>query len=102
MRITRDRKNLTFFIDQEQYLEKVLKKIEFPKHAHKAQKIPIDGYDSLRQAEENDVRVDPKEYATKIGSIMLAMVYTRPDLAFALGRPDQFMKGPTTHHLWPR
>ena len=84
MRITRDRRNCTIFIDQEQYLEKILRKFGFPKPTRKAQKIPLDGYDSLRPANENDSLVDPKEYAIIIGSIMFAMVYTRPDIAFEL------------------
>lgn len=42
-------------------------------------------HDTLRQATENDIRVDPKEYATKIGSIC-AVAYTRTDMASDLGK----------------
>ena len=33
-----------------------------------------------------------------IGSLMFAMVYTRPDIAFALGRLSQFMQELAEHH----
>lgn len=39
-----------------------------------ARKTPIDGYDPLRQASENEVLVDPKEYASIIDSIVFTMV----------------------------
>lgn len=54
MRITRDRRKNTIYIYLEQYLKKVLRKFDFPKPMHKMQKIPIDGYDALRPAKEND------------------------------------------------
>ena len=99
MRITRNRQTRTLFNEQEHYLEKILRKFGFPNPTHKTQRIPIDGYDSLRPATETDVRVDPKEYAMIIGSIMFAMVYTRPDIAFTLGRLSQFMKDPAERHM---
>ncbi|KAI0995269.1 hypothetical protein K3495_g12913 [Podosphaera aphanis] len=99
MRITRNRHESTIFIDQEHYLDKILRKFGFPKPTHKVQKIPIEGYDSLRPATEGDVRVDPSEYSMIVGSVMFAMVYTRPDIAFALGRLSQFMKDPAEHHM---
>ncbi|KAI0998706.1 hypothetical protein K3495_g9489 [Podosphaera aphanis] len=33
-----------------------------------------------------------------VGSFMFAMIYTRADIAFALGRLSQFMKEPTEKH----
>ncbi|KAI0993606.1 hypothetical protein K3495_g14578, partial [Podosphaera aphanis] len=99
MRITRNRNESTIFIDQEHYLDKILRKFGFPKPTHKVQKIPIEGYDSLRPATEGDVRVDPSECSMMIGSVMFAMVYTRPDIAFALGRLSQFMKDLAEHYM---
>ncbi|KAI0992649.1 hypothetical protein K3495_g15536, partial [Podosphaera aphanis] len=99
MRITRDRSRHTIFVDQEQYLDKILCKFGFPQPTHKAQKIPLDGYDSLRPAGETDTRVSSSEYSTIIGSVMFAMIYTRPDIAFALGRLSQFMKDPADYHM---
>lgn len=99
VRIIRNKKDRTLFIDQEQYLEKILCKFGFPKPTHKAQRIPTDGYDSLRLSKESNVRVDAKEYATIIRSIMFAMVYTRLDIDFALVRLSQFMKDPAEHHM---
>lgn len=99
MRISRERKHRTLHIDQEQYLDKILRKFGFPKATNKTQKIPMEGYDSLRPASVNDVRVDPKEYAKIVGSIIFAMIYTRPDIAFALGRLCQFMRDSAEYHM---
>lgn len=99
MRITRDISSRTIFVDQEQYFDKILRKFGFPKPTYKAQKIPLDGYDTLRPASDKDERVDQREYSTIIGSVMFAMVYTRPDIAFALGRLSQFMKDPAVYHM---
>ena len=56
------------------------------------------GYDNLRPAATNDKRIDATWYRERIGSLMYAMVYTRPDIAFALGRLSQFMQDPAEHH----
>lgn len=99
MRITRQRHKKTIYIDQERYLEKVLRKFGFPKATHKMQRISVDGYGSLRPAKENDKRIGPREYAIIIGSVMFAIVYTRPDIAFVLGRLSQFTKDPAENHF---
>lgn len=41
---------------------------------------------------------DQKEYQQRIGSMMFAMVYTRPDIAFIVGRLSQYMTCPTVVH----
>jgi hypothetical protein len=98
VRITRDRKKRTIQLDQEQYLDKVLTKFGIPNARAKEVSTPIDSYDDLRPAEENDTRVDATWYREVIGSLMYAMVYTRPDIAFALGRLSQYMQDPAEHH----
>lgn len=50
MRITRDRKNRRIYIDQESYIDKVLRKLGFPnsKSDAKPPRIPVSGYEDLR------------------------------------------------------
>jgi hypothetical protein len=98
--VTRNRGMGTVELDQEQYLEKVLTKFGFPHAVHKASNIstPIDGYNDLRPATQKDRRVDATWYREVIGSVMYAMIYTRPDIAFALGRLSQYMQDPAEHH----
>lgn len=98
MRVTRDRKKRTLWLDQESYLDRTLKKFGIGNAKHKPVSIPLDGYTNLRPATDNDTRVDPTEYSEKIGSFMFSMVYTRPDLAFPLGRLSQYMRDPAEHH----
>jgi hypothetical protein len=98
MRVTRDRQQRTLELDQEQYLDEVLTKFGFPTAQHKDVPIPISGYDNLRPATKDDKRVDPTWYREVVGSLMYAMVYTRPDIAFALGRLSQYMQDPAEQH----
>src|SRR6266480_4769844 len=98
MRITRDRKNRTLYLDQEKYLDKTLRKFGIGNARHVPISTPIDNYNDLRAATDDDTRIDPTEYAMIIGSLMFAMVYTRPDIAFALGRLSQFIREPAEHH----
>jgi hypothetical protein len=99
MRITRDRKNRTLYLDQEQYLDKTLTKFGISKPKHKPVSTPMDGIDNLRPATDDDERVDSTEYSSIVGSLMFAMVYTRPDIAFALGRLSQYMRDPAKRRM---
>ncbi|KAI0991844.1 hypothetical protein K3495_g16343, partial [Podosphaera aphanis] len=98
MRITRDRQNRKLWLDQQQYLERILTKFGIPNAKHRPVSIPLDGYENLSPAGREETRIDPTEYSMIIGSLMFAMVYTRPDIAFALGRLSQYMKEPTEKH----
>lgn len=98
MRVTRDRKERTIWLDQEQYLDKALNQFGITKGKATPSAVPVSNYDDLRAATLEDERVDATEYAKRIGTFMFAMVYTRPDIAFAIGRLSQFMKDPAVHH----
>jgi hypothetical protein len=97
-RITRDRKNRTLEIDQEQYLKSVLDKFGITHETHKPKAVPSVGYENLRPASDNDERINVTEYQQAIGSVMYAMIFTRPDIAFILGKLSQFMSDPAKHH----
>ncbi|ESZ92706.1 hypothetical protein SBOR_6918 [Sclerotinia borealis F-4128] len=99
MRIKRDKKNRTFYVDQEQYLEKVLNRHGFTKETSKPIATLMEGYDSLRPAKEDDKRADPTKYSRIIGELMYTMVYSRPDIAFGLGKLNQYMKDPAEIHM---
>ena len=97
-RVTRDRKNRTIYIDQEQYLLGVLEKFGITKETAKSKKVPAADYENLRPATDEDRRINVSEYQQAIGSIMYAMVFTRPDIAFVLGKLSQYMSDPAEHH----
>jgi Reverse transcriptase (RNA-dependent DNA polymerase)/gag-polypeptide of LTR copia-type len=96
--VTRDRPNRTMYIDQQQYLDTVLNRFGITHGTHKRKTVPVTGYEQLRSSQASDIRIDPTEYQRAIGSIMYSMVYTRPDIAFAIGRLSQYMTDPSEHH----
>ncbi|CCE29432.1 uncharacterized protein CPUR_03125 [Claviceps purpurea 20.1] len=97
-RVTRDRKTRTLEIDQEQYLTSVLDQFGITKEAFKPKRTPGTGYENLRPATDKDERINVTEYQQGIGKIMYAMIFTRPDIAFVLGKLSQFMSDPAKHH----
>lgn len=52
----------------------------------------------LRAAKEDDTRIDVREYHQASGSLMFAMILTRPDIAFVLRKLSPFMSDPAQHH----
>ncbi|KAI0992387.1 hypothetical protein K3495_g15798, partial [Podosphaera aphanis] len=98
VRITRDRRNRTVFLDQEQYLSTTLDMFGFPKEKYQAKKIPVADYEHLRPTSETDERINTSEYQHVVGKLMYAMILTRPDIAFVLGRLAQHMSNPALHH----
>ncbi|KAI1006420.1 hypothetical protein K3495_g1801 [Podosphaera aphanis] len=98
VRVTRDRKNKTIYLDQEQYITGVLDRFGITEAQHKKKIIPVADYEMLRPAKEEDIRIDITEYQQAIGSLMYAMILTRPDIAFVLGKLSQYMSDPARHH----
>jgi hypothetical protein len=52
----------------------------------------------LLKATENNKLVPKQEYQRRIRSVIHPMVYTRPDIAFTVGKLVQFIDKPTTTH----
>jgi hypothetical protein len=61
---------------------------------HKDRKILSADYTSFRPTTDDDTRINMTEYQQGIGSLMFAMVLTRPDIAFTLGKLSQYMSDP--------
>ena len=81
MHISRDRKNQKIFIDQCEYLEKVLARFDVatnPTHT------PLPSEFSFKPSEK---QCDPKfrqKYQQLVGSLMYLMIGSRPDICFAV------------------
>jgi hypothetical protein len=97
-RVTCIRKNRILYIDQEQYLTTVLDRFGITAEKYKAKKIPIADYELLCVADEKDKRINVSEYQQGIGSLLYALVFTRPDIAFVLGKLSQFISDLAKHH----
>lgn len=101
MRINRDKKTINLTLSQEQYIEKVL--CRFNMKDAKPVKTPLAAHFKLssEQSLENEEDLKSMEgvpYASAIGSLMYAMVGTRPDIAYAVGVVSRFMANPGRLH----
>ena len=94
--ITRNRQDRQLAIDQTTYVQMLLEKFEMEDCNPVSTPFAIGT--KLHQASYDDVLVDQKEYQSIIGSLMYAMLCTRPDLAYAVSQLSQFNSKPTSKH----
>lgn len=66
--------------------------------SHKKAIIPMNGYGHIQPPAPGEKRIDKTSYQRIVGKLMHLMVYTRPDIAFALGKLAQFMTDPAENH----
>ena len=100
MRISRGRDG-SLFLSQAEYVKKVLAR--FSMSDAKAVGSPLAAHFSLSKKqspsdEEGKDRMSNIPYASAIGSLMYAMVCTRPDIAHAVGVVSRYMSNPGKHH----
>ncbi|KAG9453509.1 hypothetical protein H6P81_006413 [Aristolochia fimbriata] len=101
MQITRDKKKKKLWLSQEGYVKKVLER--FNMHESKAVTTTLGSQFKLskEQGDKSDEEIAHMKtvpYASAIGSLMYAMVSTRPDIAHAVGVVSRFMKNPGKEH----
>ena len=94
MRITRDRKNHKLTSSQSEYIEKVLKR--FNMHNAKIVGIPLASHfklskEACTKTQEEMAHMSKVPHASAVGSLMYAMVYTRPDIAHVVGVVSRYM-----------
>ena len=97
MKISRDRSAGTLNLSQEFYIEKVLRR--FRVNDAKPRLTPLENHlklskeQSPKTTEERD-HIALVPYASAVGSLMYAMVFTRPDIAHAVGVVSRYMANP--------
>ena len=101
MQITRDRQSCKLWLWQRKYIEEVLKK--FNMVDCKPVKTPMTlgvklSTDQCPKSEEDAEEMTHVPYASAVGSLMYAMVCTRPDIAQAVGVLSRFMSNPGKEH----
>ncbi|GJW86542.1 putative RNA-directed DNA polymerase [Tanacetum coccineum] len=101
IRIFRDRGAKKLHISQEQYIEKVLCRFNMDKA--KVVSSPLTTNFKLTDkdcpsSKKNIEKMDRVPYASAVGSLMYAMVCTRPDLAHAVGVVSRFLSNPGKKH----
>ena len=101
MRILRNRSKGVLFLSQQEYISKVLQR--FNMEGGKTIGVPLPPYLKL-SAEDSPTSDDEKAemakvpYASAVGSLIYAMVATRPDIAFAVGVVSRYMANPGKKH----
>ena len=94
IRIRREGKRV--FLDQSNYIKNFLR--DYQMDNANPVLTPLDGKESLTPVTADEPRTNQLEYQKRIGSVMYAMVSTRPDLAFAVGKLSQYTHDPATRH----
>ena len=100
-RITRNRKERTIFIDQEQYANKVLERFDFAEC--RTSKLPMAAGERLTKdlspLTENEINyMKTIPYREAVGSFMYLMVGTRPDLSNFLREVSSHLCNPGMKH----
>jgi len=95
MHISRDRKNQKIFINQCEYLEKVLARFNVatnPTHT------PLPSEFSFKPNEKQYDSKFRQKYQQLVGSLMYLMIGSRPDIGFAVVKLAQQMANPSNNH----
>ena len=97
MTVTRDRRNRILRLSQRSYIETVLQ--DHGMWECKPVLTPLEG--RLEPAPEGHKATDEDKhwYAKAIGSLMYAMLGTRPDIAFAVSCCSRYMSNPAEPHI---
>ena len=96
LKVERDRVNKTIKLSQPAYIEKVLER--FHMQTAKTTNTPMrEGCLFINESQASDK--DIKQYQTMVGSIMFAMIETRPDIAFATSVVSRHAKNPGKTHM---
>lgn len=96
MQITRKRKEKSIFINQEKYIHDMLSK--FGMDDCKPVSTPLEPISNNETIDQNSVDMSKIPYRSAVGSIMYAMVGTRPDIAAAFGYVSRYLDKPEWKH----
>jgi len=101
MKIYRDRKNRKLTLSQANYVEKVLQR--FHMENIKAVSPPLPSHLKLTKemcpkTQEEEGKMSKVPYASGVGSLMYAMVCTRPDITHVVGVVSRYMSHPRLEH----
>ncbi|WJX13388.1 hypothetical protein P8452_03779 [Trifolium repens] len=99
--IVRDRNEKKLYLSQEKYVEKVLRRFSMDKA--KEVSIPLASHFKLSHklcpsTDEEKLSMKNIPYSSAVGSLMYAMVCTRPDIAHAVGVVSRYLSNPGKVH----
>jgi hypothetical protein len=101
MRVRQDLQAGTVVLDQEKYVENVLKRFGFAE-CRPVSTPAVAGHRLTKEmcpaTDEEKAAMAGKPYASLFGSLMYAMVGTRPDIAFIVGCAGRYLSNPGDAH----
>ena len=101
IRIIRDRKEKKLWLSQEHYIKRVLQRFHMEKAKVVSTPLATHFKLSSKQSPSNEdekLYMQRVPYASAVGSLMYAMVCTRPDIAHAVGMVSRFLSNPSREH----
>ena len=101
IKLTHDRKAKKLWLSQEKYIEKVLQRFNMDKAKVVSTPLATHFRLSVKQSpstEKEKEEMQKVPYASAVGSLMYAMICTRPDLAYAVGTVSRFLSNPGREH----
>ena len=103
MQISRDWNARTLILSQKEYIEKVLKRFSMNKAKPVSTPLVVATHFRLTKAmcpgtQEEKAEMCSIPYASAVGSLMYAMIWTRPHIAHAVGVTSRFMENLGKEH----
>ncbi|KAK1417487.1 hypothetical protein QVD17_26616 [Tagetes erecta] len=97
------KKDGSITLSQEKYIGKVLERFKMNDEKMKPRNTPLGNHfklskDQSPKSEDERAEMAKVPYASAVGSLMYAMVCTRPDIAHAVGVVSRFMSDPGREH----
>ena len=101
MKIVRDRSKRMLWMSQEDYLKKVLER--FNMQNEKPVHVPLPGHLKLSKTQcpkkdQEKEKMSKVPYSSIVGSLMYAMICTRPGISHAVGVVSRFLSNPGKEH----
>ena len=101
MKISRDRKNRKLWLSQESYIEKVLERFNMSKAKAVCSLLASHLKLSSKQCPTSEKDMSKVPFASNVGSLMYAMVCTRPDIAHVVRVVSRFLTNLRKEHWEP-
>ncbi|KAH9789507.1 Integrase catalytic domain-containing protein [Citrus sinensis] len=101
MQIHRDRNNRKIWLSQKNYLKKILRRFNMQDCKSISTPLPVNFKLSSSMCPSNEAErkeMSRVPYASVVGSLMFAMICTRPDIAQAVGAVSRYMANPGGEH----
>ncbi|KAE8665697.1 Esterase/lipase/thioesterase family protein isoform 2 [Hibiscus syriacus] len=101
MQIHRDRSNRKIWLSQKNYLKKILSRFSMQDCKPISTPLPINfklSSSMSPSSEEERMEMSRVPYASAVGSLMFAMICTRPNIAQAVGVVSRYMANPGKEH----